>query len=186
MEDRFINILKSLSGNVDFLLRESPYWISQFEKVGEAPGFYKYKLTTEIAPLMDSPYPNLKHRGDLIFMTFYAPVPDDNIFSIVIEHVVGMLGGLRDFDDFENVESLCRLFVKNRGSFAGTGAYLGLTFPENNETYAVLNSTLSFLDKWDDQDIVTTLVFHLRVMFYGFENNWDNSIPILKRFGDSA
>jgi hypothetical protein len=59
-------------------------------------------------------------------VNFYSPIPDDDVFTVTIEHYFGYLN-LSGIDDYQRVEQLGQLLVKNVGTFLATGAYLGIT-----------------------------------------------------------
>ena len=188
MENRFRTILRLLSGEScqqEMQMRFSPYLVEGFSEVGKNEYAHKFKLETDLSLMMKLADSDLKHRNEQTFLQFYLPASGDNVFTAVIEHYWGQLG-LRGMDDFKGVELLCHLLTKNMGTFLGTGAYLGITMPQNNTVYASLNSMLHFLDEWSDEQIARVLSFQLAGMFKGLENNWDDSLTILKRFGDEA
>jgi hypothetical protein len=187
MENRFKSILGLLSGEDcqrEMQLMFSPYFVEGFKEVDRNEYAHKFKLEMEPSTFMflDEDF---KDRNAPTFLQFYLPASGDNILTIVIEHYFGQLG-LRGTDDFNSVEVLCHLLAKNMGTFLGTGAYLGITMPQNNTVYASLNSMLHFLAEWSDGQIARVLSFQLAGMFKGLENNWDESFTILKRFGDTA
>jgi hypothetical protein len=188
MENRFKNILGLLSGEGcqrEMQMRFSPYLIEGFKETLRNEYRYKFKLETGLSLMMKFADSDLKHRNEQTFVQFYLPASGDNVFTVVIEHYWGQLG-LHGKDDFNTVELLCLLLAKNMGTFLGTGAYLGITMPQNNTVYACLNSMLHFLEDWSDEQIARILSFHLAVMFKSLENNWDDSFTVLKRFGDQA
>lgn len=161
----------------------SPYVIEGFRVVDRNEYAFRFQLETRLSMMMKLADPDLTHRNEQTFLNFYPPASGDNIFSVVIEHYFGQLG-LRGTDDFTGVELLCQLLTKNTGTFLGTGAYLGITMPQSNTVYACLNSMLHFLVEWSDEQVASVLSFQLAGMFKGLENNWDESLTIIKRFGD--
>ncbi|HKC66299.1 MAG TPA: hypothetical protein VKB86_21835 [Pyrinomonadaceae bacterium] len=184
MEDRFKNILGLLSGEGcqrEMAIRFSPYIVEGFKEIGRNEYGYKYKLETGLFIAMKLADPDLKHRNEQTSLEFILPASGDNVFTVIIEHYWGRLV-LRGMDDFNSVELLCRLLMENTGTFLSTGAYLGITPPQNNTVYASLNSMLHFLVEWSDEQIAKVLSFHLAGMFKSLENNWDDSFTILKRF----
>ena len=188
MEDRFNNILSLLSGESGELqmgMNFSPYVVESFQEVDRNEHATRFQLQTKLSMMMRLADPTFKHRNEQTFVNFYPPTDGGNIFTAMIEHYFGQLG-LRGTGDYNNVETLCLLLAKNTGTFLGTGAYLGLTMPQNNTVYASLNSMLHFVDQWPDEQVASILLFQLAGMFKGLENNWDDSFTILKRFGDRA
>ena len=184
MEDRFKNILDLLSAEAcEFQMGTSfsPYVVEGFREVDRNEYAYIFQLQTKLSLMMKVADSTLTHRNEQTFLNFYPPASGDNVLTVIIEHYFGRLG-LRGTDDFNSVELLCQILAKNIGTFLGTGAYLGITMPQNNTVYASLNCTLQFLDEWRDEQIARVLAFQLAVMFKGLENNWDNSLSILKRF----
>jgi hypothetical protein len=174
MEDRFKRILGLLSGEACELqmgLSFSPYVIEGFRDVDRNEYGYRFQLQTGLSLMMKLADSTLEHRNEQTFLNFYPPSSGDNLFTVVIEHYFGQLA-LRGTDDFNGVELLC------------TGAYLGITKPQNRTVYASLNSMLHFLSEWNDEQVARVLTFQLAGMFKGLEGNWDDSLIILKRFGD--
>ena len=56
----------------------------------------------------DSPFTNLEKRDELLYVNFYSPIPDDDVFTVTIEHYFGYLN-LSGIDDYQRVEQLGQL-----------------------------------------------------------------------------
>jgi hypothetical protein len=181
MENRFKNILHLLSTVYDADMggrRSSPYVVAGFKELREN----LFELEVDVNPLgmikvPGAPFANIKKRDDLMTVEFYPA--DDDVFTIRISHVFGVLdtGGM----DLDSVGRQFLAFLsKNVGSFAGTGAYIGIQ-RQGNTMFASLNCMLHFLVEWSDHNIANILSFQLAQIYKSLEVNQDPSLTMLKR-----
>ena len=185
MEDRYANIVNLLSSNISALEMAkyfSPYMINGSTEVDRNQYGRRYEIKRECS-MVAYAYPDITDRNERTFLLVYPPESDDDIITITIEHYFGSLG-LVGSDNYSNVGILCSQLSQNIGSYLGSGAYLGLTVPKNQTVYATLNSTHHFLDEWSDEHIAKILTYQIANLYKALENNWDDSCPIIKRFGD--
>lgn len=189
MKERFKSILTLLSGEgykTDMAgRRASPYVIDGYNEIAEN----RFLLTVDLSPYCyirtpDAPYANVKKRTDKMILQFYPPSPEDDVFTVEIMHIFGGLQTMgMDLDSFSR--QIFTFLNKNIGSFAGTGAYLGIEPPGSMN--ASLNSMLHFFVGWSDDEITNVLSFQLATMYRALELLLEDylreaSLTILKRF----